>query len=95
MMGQPFVGMAIDGYDRQQKKYTSVWVDSMTDQTLLMTGTADANGVITYTAKGHCPMTGKECAMTSVLTPRGDGSFTFEMQKDGAVCMRLDYTRAK
>lgn len=95
MRGQPFVGMAIDGFDRVQQKYTSIWVDSMTDQTMLMTGTADANGVITYIGESHCPMAGKNCTFKSVLTPKDADHFTFEMYKDEALGMRLEYSRAQ
>src|SRR5688572_605837 len=42
MMGQPFQGHGIYGYDPSKKKYTGVWVDSMEAKLGVMEGTYDA-----------------------------------------------------
>ena len=42
MMGQPFTGHEVMGYDAAQKKYTSSWVDSWTPTVMTGTGAFDA-----------------------------------------------------
>ena len=40
--GTKFEGRGIDGYDQAKKKYTGVWVDSMTTSPLILEGTYDS-----------------------------------------------------
>lgn len=52
MMGQPFSGIAIDGFDNVRKKYITAWMDSMGTGIFLMEGTASDNGrTITLTGQ--------------------------------------------
>lgn len=44
MMGQPFSGIAIDGYDNLRKKYITAWMDSMGTGIFMMEGNASADG---------------------------------------------------
>jgi len=56
MMGQPFSGIAIDGYDNLQKKYVTAWMDSMGTGIFMMEGTASDDGrTITLTGKHPQP----------------------------------------
>ncbi|MBM4126476.1 MAG: DUF1579 domain-containing protein [Nitrospira sp.] len=57
MMGQPFNGIGIDGYDNIRKKYVTAWMDSMGTGMFLMEGTASADGK-TITLKGSHPEPG-------------------------------------
>src|SRR5262249_19692746 len=60
MFGQPFTGFGITGYDNMQKKYTAMWIDSMTTSIITSLGTADASGnVITFRSEQLDPLTGK------------------------------------
>ena len=43
MMGQPFSGIGIDGYDNLTKKYVTAWIDSMGTGIFFMEGTATAS----------------------------------------------------
>ena len=52
MMGQPFSGIGIDGYDNLRKKYVTVWIDTMGTGIFLMEGTASADGK-TITLEGQ------------------------------------------
>ena len=52
MMGQPFSGIGIDGYDNLRKKYVTTWIDTMGTGIFSMEGTASADGK-TITLKGH------------------------------------------
>jgi hypothetical protein len=51
MMGKPFSGIGIDGYDNLRKKYVTAWLDNMGTGIFLMEGTASADGK-TITLKG-------------------------------------------
>lgn len=57
MMGQPFSGIGIDGYDNLTKKYVTAWMDSMGTGLFIMEGTASADGK-TITLKGSHPEPG-------------------------------------
>jgi hypothetical protein len=57
MMGTPFEGFGIAGYDKLQKMYHTYWIDSMGTGWWFMTGTADAAGkVFTFTGENFDPM---------------------------------------
>jgi hypothetical protein len=50
MMGRPFEGFGITGYDNYKKKYLSTWADNFGTTIMLTEGTPDASGkVITST----------------------------------------------
>lgn len=51
MMGKPFSGIGIDGYDNLRKKYVTAWMDNMGTGIFLMEGTASADGK-TITLRG-------------------------------------------
>ncbi len=57
MMGQPFNGIGIDGYDNMRKKYVTAWMDTMGTGIFLMEGTASADGR-TITLRGSHPEPG-------------------------------------
>ena len=52
MMGQPFTGIGVIGYDNHTKKYVSTWMDSMGTGIYFMEGTSSADGK-TITQKGR------------------------------------------
>jgi hypothetical protein len=54
MMGQPFTGTGVIGYDNMKKKYVTTWLSSMGTGIFMMEGTADADGK-TVTLKGSHP----------------------------------------
>ncbi len=57
MMGQPFSGIGIDGYDNITKKYVTAWIDTMGTGIFMMEATASADGK-TITLKGSHPEPG-------------------------------------
>ena len=60
MMGMPFEGHAITGYNNIRKTYQSFWVDNMGTAMTMATGKASDGGkTLTYEAKMDDPMTGK------------------------------------
>lgn len=54
MMGQPFTGIGVIGYDNYKKKYISTWMSSMGTGIFVMDGTASDDGK-TITLKGSHP----------------------------------------
>jgi hypothetical protein len=54
MMGQPFAGIGVIGYDNLTKKYVTTWISSMGTGIFFMNGTASADGK-TITLHGSHP----------------------------------------
>jgi hypothetical protein len=101
MMGMPFEGMSIGGYDNVKQQYFSTWIDSMGTGAMNSQGTADEKGVITERGLMADPATGKDCKMRMVLTEKDKDTMFFEMFVDDGKgkgemkCMELTYTRKK
>lgn len=99
MMGQPFKGMEIMGYDPGKEKFVSVWVDSMSTTLSPMEGTYDAEAK-TLTMKGQSVgQDGEVGEMVNVTEYKESGmAFTMSMAgPDGGLMpmMTIDYTRKK
>ena len=78
MMGQPFNGIGMLGYDNIKKKYTSSWMDSMSTSVYGGEGIADKEGVITINTSMMDPVSGKAIKGRDVWKPGASG-YTFEM----------------
>ncbi len=80
MMGMPFEGMSLTGYDNTKKKYVSTRVDNMGAGFMSMEGTYD-EGTKSMTMTGSMidPSTGKNCDMKEVFTMVDDDHQTMEM----------------
>ena len=100
MMGMPFEGHNITGYDPVKKKFTNYWVDSMSPSA--MTGEGEWNEEkkeLTFLAKGMDPM-GNEMTMKQVVRIIDENNHTFTMtmpMPDGTemTVISIKYTRAK
>jgi len=80
MMGLPFQGTQIIGYDLFQKKYSAIWFDNMTTYFAPTTGTLDpAAKIYTETGAWPDPMTGGLSQVKIVTTWLADGKYRFEM----------------
>ena len=100
MMGQPFSGMGLTGYDNVLGKYVSTWVDNMGTGIMTSVGTADASGkVITWIGTMSDPVTGKPSKARMVTTIKDDDHHTFEMYgtppggKKEMKMMTIEYSR--
>jgi hypothetical protein len=79
MMGQPFTGICLQGYDNHTKKYESVWLDSMSTAIYYFVGTASADGkVITQECSYDDPVRGPSLWRT-VTRIKDDNTIEFEM----------------
>lgn len=98
MMGAPFTGHGMRGYDNVTGKYWGTWMDSMSTGLMVSHGTCDANKTCTFTGTWNDPV--KKGPVTSRMTSRWTSPTTevFEMYgpgKDGKEfkMMELTYTR--
>ncbi len=100
MMGMPFHGESITGYDNMKKKFVTTWIDNMGSGVMMMEGTYDdASQKVTFTGDMTDPMTGKNLEIKQVMTMSSPDKHTFDMfiVQDGKEFknMEIVYTRAK
>jgi hypothetical protein len=100
MMGSPFTGIGVTGYDNHTKKYVSTWIDSMSTAILFFEGTAGADGsTITQEGRYDDPIRGP-MKWRSVTRVVDDNTHLFEMyatDKRGKEekMMEITYTRKR
>lgn len=100
MMGMPFTGIGLYGYDNVIGKYVSTWIDNMGTGIMKSEGTADASGkVISWTGSMSDPMTGKPAKARMITTMIDDDHHTFDMYgtppggKKEMKTMTIEYSR--
>jgi hypothetical protein len=81
MMGQPFEGMGMTGYDIFNKNYVSTWTDNMSTGMMSSKGNANADGTeITMSGTTDEPVTGeKNKKFREVIKITSPDAFTLEM----------------
>ncbi len=98
--GEPFEGLAIEGYDKVAKQYFSTWFDNMGTGHMDTTGQASADGK-TLTMSGEADFGQGPMKFREVMTRTSADAFTMEMfasdgQHEGEQrVMKLSYTRSK
>ena len=99
MMGKPFTGRSLMGYDNIKQTFNSVWVSDMQTSMFASEGKGEnGNKVITLEGKGDCPATGrKDVPIKQVFRMLSPDKYTFEMF-DGSTgesvrTMEITYTR--
>jgi len=98
MMGQPFSGHGMTGYDNVSGKYWSTWNDSMSTGLMVSEGTCDANRNCKFSGTWNDPV--KKGPVTSRMTTRWTSPTTevFEMYgpgKDGKETKMMEITYTK
>lgn len=81
MMGMPFEGMSIMGYDNATKQFTSTWIDTWSTGITTFTGSWDEASK-SLTMSGTYPdilRPGKECKMREVFKLVDDNNHILEM----------------
>ncbi len=98
MMGMPFTGQGMTGFDNVSQKYWATWTDSMSTGMMLSEGTCDASHACTYQGSWNDPI--KKSPVKSRMTLRWLNPTTevFEMygpDKTGkeTKMMELTYTK--
>ncbi len=100
MMGMPFEGMGLDGFDNVTKEYLSVWVDNFGTGIEYLKGKFDEKTKsVVYTGSMVDPMAGKEVPTKSIMKFIDDDHttteiYSFENGKE-VKSMQIDYTRVK
>jgi hypothetical protein len=85
MMGMPFTGLQILGYDNMKKMYVTLWMDNSSTHIFKTTGMREGN-VITETGKWPDPVMGKEMGVKARTTFLNDDEYLYEqfmVQDDG------------
>jgi len=102
MMGMPFEGSSIMGYDNTEKKYFSTWIDNMSTAVMIAWGTwDDASKSITLTGTMKNPANGLECDHKQVYKIVDDNTQVMEMYGPDLQTgkeykmMEITYTRKK
>ena len=95
MMGKPFTGQTLMGYDNIKETFNTVWVSDMQTSTMTCEGKGEnGNKVITLEGKSNCPATGrKDIPMKTVFRVLNPDKYVFEMFNDGVQSMEITYTR--
>jgi hypothetical protein len=98
MMGQPFTGHGMHGYDNVTGKHWSTWNDSMSTGLMTSEGSCDASKACTFTGSWVDPV--KKTTVTSRMTSRWTSPTTevFEMYGPGPdgkefKMMEITYTK--
>lgn len=69
MMGMPFEGVGVTGYDNAKKKFVSTWIDNMGTGIMNMEGTWDeGTKTVNFTGQQIDPLTGKMCDIRETYT---------------------------
>ena len=99
MMGKPFTGRCLMGFDNTKQKFNCVWIDDLHTSMFLSEGKGD-NGykVITLEGKADCPGTGqKDIPMKQVFRLISPDKHVLEMFSENngefAKTMEITYTR--
>jgi hypothetical protein len=100
MMGSPFTGIGVTGYDNHTQKYVSTWIDSMGTAILFFEGTGSADGkTITQECGYDDPIKGP-IKWRSVTRIVDDNNHVFEMygtdkSNKEEKMMEITYTRKR
>jgi hypothetical protein len=80
MMGMPFMGHGMTGYDTAKSKYTGIWCDNMGTGFMVSHGTCDSSGKNwTYEGEFDDPVTKTTNKYKQELKIINDKSFSFTM----------------
>ena len=80
MMGMPFMGESIMGYDNSKKEFIATWIDNFGSSIMLMKGQLDeANNTLTLRGSMMDPATGQDMQVKEVFTKLSEDSHKFEM----------------
>jgi hypothetical protein len=80
MMGMPFEGIGVTGYDNSKKAFASSWIDNMGTGMIFMEGSWDvATNSMKLSGKATDPMTGKDAPIREILKFVDDNHQVLEM----------------
>jgi hypothetical protein len=92
MMGQPFEGLQISGYDNTAQAYTTFWIDDSSTSFYLLKGSYDAaKKTFTFTGRWADPLGGDTPVrmIIRIVSPDEYMSETYMMMPDGKEFMSM------
>ncbi len=96
IMGMPFEGVSIEGYDKAREKYIAIWYDNMGTSITYSEGTLDKeNNLLIYEGKMSDPMTKEFVWFKQTVKLVDDNRYDFEMymkSPDGAEFKNMEIT---
>ncbi len=101
MMGKPFVGRGLLGYDNTKQTFNYIWTSDMQTSMLVSQGKGtNDNKVITLEGKADCPATGQQdMPMKMVYRLLGPDKHVFEMydgsKGENMKSMEITYTKKR
>jgi len=98
MMGSPFTGQGLRGYDNVTGKYWSLWMDSMSTGMMTSEGTCDAKNACTFTGSWNDPVTKGPFKVRMTTRWTSPTTEVFEMYgpgKDGKEMKMMEITYTK
>jgi len=101
LMGMPFAGRGVTGYDPVKKKYVGTWIDSMSPNLMTIEGEYDpATKTTTSFGEARDPVSGATIKYKQISRTIDENTRTFEMyrpEKNGEYVkmMEIAYTRRK
>ena len=98
MMGMPFTGTGMTGFDNVSGKYWSTWTDSMSTGIMVSEGTCDAQQVCTFIGSWNDPVKKAKVTAKMILRHVKPGVEVFEMHgpgKDGKEFKMMEITYTK
>jgi len=98
MMGSPFTGQGLRGYDNVTGKYWSLWMDSMSTGMMTSEGTCDAKGACTFTGSWNDAVTKGPYKVRMTTRWTSPTTEIFEMYgpgKDGKEMKMMEITYTK
>jgi hypothetical protein len=95
MMGKPFTGRGLFGFDNTKQKFNSVWIDDVNTAMYTSEGKGEnGNKIITLEGKASCAASGqKDVPMKQIFRVLGPDKHVLEMFHDGRKAMEITYTR--
>ncbi len=98
MMGMPFTGSGMLGYDNVSGKYWSTWTDSMSTGLMVSEGTCDDHQACSFTGTWNDPITNGPVTMRMTTRWTSPSIQIFEMHgpgKDGKEMKMMEMTYTK
>ena len=98
MMGMPFTGHGMTGYDNTTGKYWGSWMDSMSTGMMVSEGTCDANNTCKFNSSWTDPVTKKLLKARMISRWTSPTTEVFEMHgpgKDGKEFKMMEITYTK
>jgi hypothetical protein len=101
VLGKPYRGTSLTGYDQAKNAYTAVWVDSISTGIMATTGTGDSTGkAFTFNGAYRDPIAGRMRRTRATLRLINKDAYVIEMsfiEDDGKEfkTLEIDYKRRR